>query len=141
RGQQLYADAPGVTLIRYPLDFSGAINRVLDGLHPDLVVLMELEAWPNFLLQCEKRDIDVILANGRITEPSFRKYRWLPPITVPMFRRFAAVCAQDALYARRFVDLGVPRDRVRITGTMKFDTAQIGDHIEGADDLARAVGL
>src|SRR5882724_402368 len=66
RGRQLYADkAPNVTLIRYPLDFTSAVERTLDTLRPDVVVLMELELWPNFVRSCRKRDIPVVLANGR----------------------------------------------------------------------------
>jgi len=55
RGQQLYGAWPDVTLIRYPLDFTTAVTRVLDALRPSLVVLMELEVWPNFIRQCVKR--------------------------------------------------------------------------------------
>src|SRR5262249_10896065 len=52
RGLQLYGNTPHVQLIRYPLDFTAAINRVLDAFHPSIVVLMELEIWPNLVLQC-----------------------------------------------------------------------------------------
>ena len=141
RGGELYGSDPRVTLIRYPLDFSGAISRVLDGLRPDLVVLMELEVWPNFLVHCERRGIPVLLINGRLTESSYRNYRFGRPLVSRMFRRLAAVCAQDDTYAKRFVALGAPAERVRITGTMKFDTAEVADRIEGDQQLARAVGL
>ena len=141
RGRELYGADPKVTLVRYPLDFSGAISRLLDGLRPDVVVLMELEVWPNFVLQCERRGIPIVLVNGRLTESSYRHYRFCGPLVWRMFGRLAAVCTQDEAYAKRFVSLGVPADRVRVTGTMKFDTAEVADRIEGADDLARAVGL
>ena len=48
RGVELYGKDPRVTLLRYPLDFSSAISRLLDRLRPSVVVLMELEVWPNF---------------------------------------------------------------------------------------------
>ena len=68
RGEQLFGRAKNVTLIRYPLDFTAAVTRVLDKLRPDLVVLMELEVWPNFVEQCIRRKIPIILANGRLTD-------------------------------------------------------------------------
>src|SRR4051794_5360789 len=46
RGLALYASSPSTTLIRYPLDFTPAVERVLDRLRPTLVVLIELEVWP-----------------------------------------------------------------------------------------------
>src|SRR5687768_3765447 len=87
RGRELYGADPRVTLIRYPLDFSAAVRRVLDGLRPDVVVLMELEVWPNFIRHCEARGVPVVLINGRLTESSFRNYRLGGPLVSRMFRR------------------------------------------------------
>ena len=141
RGEELYGSAPHVTLIRYPLDFSAAVTRVLDKLRPSLVVLMELEVWPNFMQQCARRKIPVILANGRLTTSSFKRYKLVKPIASSMFSKLTKVCAQDDTYAKRFETLGVPRSRILVTGTMKFDTATIADSVEGDVALGRAVGL
>lgn len=141
RGEQMYGNTPDVQLVRYPLDFSSAVNRALDALRPSVVVLMELEVWPNFILHCAKRGIPVMIANGRITEPSFRKYLRIKPITQRMMRRISRVCVQDETYARRFMEMGARRENVRVTGTMKFDTAQVGDRVEGDAELAQSLGL
>ncbi len=141
RGQQLYGKSDDVTLVKYPLDFSGAVNRVLDRLKPAIVVLMELEVWPNFLHRCQQRNIPVIVANGRMSDGSYRNYRRFKPILATMFRRLTKVCAQDEMFAKRFVELGVTPENAIVTGTMKFDTAQVSDRIEGDVDLAEAVGL
>jgi 3-deoxy-D-manno-octulosonic-acid transferase len=141
RGEQLYGKCDRVTLLRFPLDFSSAIQRTLDAFRPSVVVLMELEVWPNLLARCNQRHIPMLLVNGRLTPSSFRNYRWGGPITTKMFRRLERICAQEQTYADRFVALGAPADRVRVTGTMKFDNAQVADRIDGADALADAVGL
>jgi 3-deoxy-D-manno-octulosonic-acid transferase len=141
RGRELYGSDDRVTLIHYPLDFSHAIERVLDALRPTVIVLMELEVWPNFVLHCERRHIPVMLVNGRLTAGSFRNYRLGGPIVRRMFRRLTSICAQDDGYAGRFIALGAAPDRVQVTGTMKFDNAQIADHIAGADDVAATVGI
>jgi 3-deoxy-D-manno-octulosonic-acid transferase len=141
QGQKLYGTSPDCQIIHYPLDFTAAIERTLDAARPSVVVLMELEVWPNFLAQCEHRGIPVLLVNGRLTASSFRYFLVAGPVTETMFRRLCLTCAQDDTYGRRFVELGAPRERVRVTGTMKFDNAQIADRIEGADTLAELVGL
>jgi 3-deoxy-D-manno-octulosonic-acid transferase len=141
RGQQLFGSASNVTLIRYPLDFTAAVTRVLDKLRPELVVLMELEVWPNFVEQCMRRKIPVILANGRLTTSSFRRYKLIKPIAAAMFGRLARVCVQDETYARRFESLGVPSKRILVTGTMKYDSAQLANRIEGDSAIAQAMGL
>ena len=141
RGQDIYQNDPRVQVIRFPLDFSGAIRRVLDAAHPAVIVLMELEVWPNVMRQCGRRGIPVMVVNGRITEGSYRRYLWGKLITRPMFARLSAACVQERAYAERFRILGVPADRIRVTGTMKFDTAQVADALPGADELAKAVGI
>jgi 3-deoxy-D-manno-octulosonic-acid transferase len=142
RGRQLFGWSPDVTLIRFPLDFTGSICRVLARLRPQLVVLLELEVWPNFMLHCERCRIPVVLVNGRMTEHSFKRYNMLPDSVVePMFRRLTRACAQDQTYANRFIELGTSPSRVSVTGTMKFDTAHVSDRVPGDDQLAAALGL
>lgn len=141
RGQQLYGAMPNVTLLRYPLDFSAAIARLLDTLRPSVIVLIELELWPNFMRQCEVRGIPVVLVNGRLTPHSRRNYRLAPWLARRMFGRLALCCVQDDVFARQFIQLGVALDRVQVTGTMKFDTATIADSVDGDRELAEALGL
>ena len=141
RGKELYGQSPDVTLARYPLDFTPAVDRLLLSLRPSLVALLELEVWPNFIRRCAQRKVPVILINGRVTPGSFRRYRLAQPLVGSMFARLAHVAAQDQNYADKFTELGVPKKRVTITGTMKFDTAIIADHLPGQDELATDVGL
>lgn len=141
RGQELYGGAPHVTLIRYPLDFTAAVTRILDALRPSMVVLMELEVWPNFIAQCVRRKIPVILANGRLTSSSYKRYKLVKPIVGRTFASLTKVCAQDETYADRFGRIGVQRERILVTGTMKFDTAQVANFVEGDVLLGRAVGI
>jgi 3-deoxy-D-manno-octulosonic-acid transferase len=141
RGRQLYGDCSFVTLVPFPLDFTAGIRRFLDNLRPNVVVLMELEVWPNLLRECRRRDLPVAVINGRVTDRSFRRYKLVKPLARRMFRRLSRVCAQDQVYAGRFMDLGALPDRVSVTGTMKFDTAQTEMDARKCADLATAVGL
>lgn len=141
RGAAIFKDSPDITLIRFPLDFAAAVVRVLETYQPIGVVLMELEVWPNFMRQCAKRRIPVLIAAGRITAPAMKRYKYVAPISRKMFARLSAVAAQDQLYADRFRELGVPADRISILGTMKFDSATIADRIAGDSELARDMHL
>jgi 3-deoxy-D-manno-octulosonic-acid transferase len=141
RARQLYESNPRVTRVRFPFDFSRSVARMLDAQRPTVAVLMELEVWPNFMRECERREIPVVLMNGRLSAHSFRGYRFAGALTRGMFTRLTMACVQDEVYAERFEKVGVSADRIRVTGTMKFDTAEIADRIAGADEIARAVGL
>ncbi|MDE0649363.1 MAG: 3-deoxy-D-manno-octulosonic acid transferase [Gammaproteobacteria bacterium] len=121
RAHALYGSRHSV--VRYPLDLSWMVRRFLDAVRPDVVALAELEVWPNFVTECTRRGIPVCVVNGRLSPSSYRGYRRARAWIRPVFRQLAAVAAQNETYADRFIDLGVPRDRVWVTDTMKWDTS------------------
>ncbi len=132
---------PGLRVFYYPLDFSFATDRVLRAIRPDAVVLLELEIWPNFLLSTSRRGIPVFLVNGRITERSLRGYRKLLRFIPEPMDRIRLFGVQTPAYRDRFLALGVPPERVFVTGTMKFDTVETegGDRLR--EGLAADLGL
>lgn len=139
RARQLFE--PEHTVVRYPFDFSFAVRRFLDAARPDLVATVELEVWPNFTAGCVKRSIPLCVVNGRLSKRSYRGYKRLAPLVRPMFRQIARVAAQSQAIADRFEGVGVPRQRITVTDTMKWDTAQIADHVDSSSTLANALGI
>ncbi len=134
--------APARRVFRFPLDFSCVVARAFGRLKPDLVVLMEGEIWPNFLGQANRRGVPVVVVNGRMSEDKgYPRYRRIRFLTRRMFSRLTLLAVQENLYADRFIELGTPPDRVRVTGTMKFDTAALSRHVMGQEALAAAMGL
>lgn len=128
----------GRTVVRFPFDFGPLVSRFLTRVAPDLVVLVELEIWPNFMRCARGRGIPVAIVNGRVTEKSVRSWRRLGA-SFAGFDRLALACAQNDEYARRFGDLGVPRDRVVVTGNLKADGIRTGAGDPGPE-LRRLLG-
>ncbi|MBY0309253.1 MAG: hypothetical protein K2Q09_10965 [Phycisphaerales bacterium] len=144
QAKRLYGAMEHAHVRRYPLDFSWSVRRFLDAGAPDVVALCELEVWPNFIAQCGRRAVPVAVINGRLSEKSFKRYRLARPVLRPAFERLAAAAAQDGVYAERFRSMGVPGARVRVTGTMKWDTARLveeGESVAGAAELAAELGI
>lgn len=131
-------------VFRYPLDFSFVVRRVLDRIRPAVIILMELEVWPNLISLAHSRGIPVCIANGRVTEEkSMRRFRRpiVRGLARRMFGRITWIGAQDETYAARFRELGAPPERVHISGSMKYDTASVADSIPGDAELAAAMGI
>lgn len=139
RAVELFEDRCPV--IRYPLDLSAAVERVLDRVRPDLFASVELEVWPNLTRACRRRGIPQLVVNGRLSERSHRGYRRIRPLIAPIFRRLDRVAAQDAVYADRFRDLGVASERVEVLGTMKWDAARIESTVPGSEAFGRQLGI
>jgi 3-deoxy-D-manno-octulosonic-acid transferase len=133
--------APKHHVVRYPFDASWMVRAFLDRVRPDLVALCELEVWPNFVDDCSARGIPVVVVNGRLSARSFRRYALARAIVAPTFRKLRAALVQQQEYAARFFALGVPAGRVFVTGTMKWDTANVADQVPGAAELAAELGI
>ncbi|MWP61421.1 lipid IV(A) 3-deoxy-D-manno-octulosonic acid transferase [Gilliamella sp. Pas-s25] len=104
-----------------PYDLPCAINRFLKTTQPKLVIIMETELWPNFICQCYKRNIPLILANARLSERSANRYRKLGRAISHLLSKISTVAAQNKQDGERFVSLGLPSDHLAITGSIKFD--------------------
>jgi 3-deoxy-D-manno-octulosonic-acid transferase len=139
RAQELYGQTCDVR--RYPLDASWAVRRFLDAARPDVVALVELELWPNFIRACADRGIPVGVINGRLSERSFKGYSRLRWYLRRVFGALEFAAVQDADYASRFEAMGVPPGRCLLTGSMKWDSARIEDDVAGASALAAEMGI
>jgi len=90
-------------------------------LQPRALVLVETELWPNILRHGSRLGVPSILVNGRISDKHATRYRRWRPVFPPMFAHLSAAGVQNARYAERLAQLGVPRSRIEITGSLKFD--------------------
>ncbi|MEN0020485.1 MAG: glycosyltransferase N-terminal domain-containing protein [Planctomycetota bacterium] len=104
RAHELYDGVAHVC--RFPLDGSWIVRKFLDAVQPDVVGLVELEVWPNFVAACAQRRIPVGVISGRLSERSFRGYRRAKPIVGRAFRQLAFASAQDEAYCERFRAMG-----------------------------------
>lgn len=118
---------PDIFSFFFPLDLSFICTRVLKRVTPKLVILMEQELWPNFILACSRRDIPMILLNGRITEHTLRRYNLLRWLFKPILNRIKYLCVQNEDYRRRFEALGVMPIKAQVTGNMKYDSLGLPD--------------
>jgi 3-deoxy-D-manno-octulosonic-acid transferase len=110
-------------LFYLPLDFPTLVNTVVDRIRPDLFVLMETELWPNLIHTLKKTGARVILANGRISDrsyPRYKKLRWFFSDLLQQIDLFLMVSQLDA---SRISAMGAPENRIRVTGNTKFDAA------------------
>lgn len=104
-----------------PYDFPYAVERFLDHVQPQLLVIMETELWPNLVHFTHARGIPVVVANARLSERSAKGYRRIHWLTQPMLNAIDVVAAQSGVDAARFLELGLRPEALHITGTVKFD--------------------
>jgi len=111
----------GVRVIYSPLDFTFILKRVFRRFSPKQIILMESEIWPNMLYVAEKLSIPVNVANARLSPRSEKRYLKLGKLLRPLLGMLNQLCAQDEGDKSRWSAVGVPSEKITVTGSVKFD--------------------
>ncbi len=104
-----------------PYDLPFFLSAFVKRTRPALAILMETELWPNMLHSCHTHNIPTIIANARLSEKSARGYAKLTPLTRGMMSDVSMIAAQQQSDGERFINLGLAREKLTITGSIKFD--------------------
>lgn len=130
----------GVAAHRYfPLDLPGPVRRAAAAIDPSFLVCMETELWPNLLRVLGERRVPVMIANGRLSDRSFRRYHLVRALMRRMLGGIAVFAMQSEEDARRIVALGARPERVVVTGNIKHDAPP--DAGAGAEWWRTLIGL
>jgi 3-deoxy-D-manno-octulosonic-acid transferase len=113
----------------FPIDFVSFSNRAWETIQPDLVILMESEIWPEHLYQAKRRKIPTILANARISDRSYRRYKKVPFIQGLFLKRFDRILASTEQDYQRILGLKIPKEKVVFAGNLKFDVTEPSENI------------
>ena len=113
-----------------PYDLPTAINRFLNSVNPDLLIIMETELWPNLIHQCKQRGIKTLLANARLSAKSAAGYWHFPGTTRAMLQSLSAIAAQSNEDANRLEKLGAYSKSITVTGNLKFNV----EHFSVSED-------
>ena len=124
-----------------PYDLPSAVRRFLDRVHPEMLIVMETELWPNLFHRCRARGVPVIVTNLRMSESSMQKYlRIAPTLARATLAQVSLFAAQSPADAERLIRLGASSARVNVTGSIKFELALPASLAEAAEVLRREWG-
>ena len=112
-------------IIYFPLDISLITRKVVSVINPRLIILMETELWPNLILSADKHGTKVAVVNGRISPKSFRSYYKISSLIKGVLNKVDLFLMQNRQYAKRLEYIGVPKDKIEISGNMKFDNVVV----------------
>ena len=119
--EKLGADTVGIGY--FPLDWWLFSRRTWRAVQPDLALLAESELWPEHLAQARRRKVPVVLVNARLSDRSFRRLKNFRTLACSLYRRIARILPSSEQDAERFRQLGVPAEKLVVTGNLKFDVA------------------
>ena len=139
-GQNLARDVfrnQAASVFYFPFDWRWTVRRTLKAVNPAVVLIMETELWPNFLRECKKRRIPVAVVNGRISRQSYRRYRLIKSFLRRVLSSLSIAVMQSETDAERLQDLGMAKEKLFISGNLKFDAELAGELTGKTDELSQ----
>ena len=107
----------------FPIDFWLFSRKTWNTIKPDIAILTEGEIWPEHLHQAKSRNIPTFLINARISDKSYSRYSKVSIFARRMFNKFTKICVSNEPDLKRFQKLGIDKEKLVLTGNIKFDTA------------------
>ncbi len=124
-----------------PIDFAWCINGFLKSVNPSQMLIMETELWPNTLHCVAKQQIPITVLNARLSERSCQQYARFQSVFNLLASNLTQVLCQYENDAERFIKLGLPRESVHVTGSIKFDIQVSDEHIQLGKELRSQIGV
>ena len=128
-------------IIFFPLDLPWVASSLVKRVHPGIFMPVETELWPNFLRSIRRRNIPVMMVNGRISEKSVKTYRYLFGIWKDMLNTVTRFCMQSSIDAEYIKTLGAHPDKIFVTGNTKFDQTYAEVTPEDLEAYHRELGI
>jgi 3-deoxy-D-manno-octulosonic-acid transferase len=114
----------------FPIDLPFCVRRSLDRVSPQIVIIAETEIWPNFLRACRKKQIAVVMINGRISDKSFARYRIVRKWLGRVFADYTIIGMQSDTDRRRIEAIGADPSKVTVFGNLKYDVVSTSRPVE-----------
>ena len=137
QARRLFTDA---TVTYFPFDFAFAVRRFLAHHRPRVFATMETEIWPNVTRISREQGLRLVLANGRISDRSYPRYRAARWVVGPVLRKYDRILAREATDRERFIAIGAADTTVEVSGNVKFDYEPDDAPLEIAARLEALIG-
>jgi len=130
---------PDATVTYFPFDFASSVKRFLRHHRPMVFATMETEIWPNATRLSRAAGVRMLLANGRISDRSLPRYRFLRPFVASVLRQYDRILAREETDRTRFIAIGAPAEIVETSGNVKFDYVPDDRPLEIASKLTSLI--
>lgn len=139
KARELIGEADGFLYL--PLDFPRFLKPLVRKIRPDLFVLMETELWPNLIHILKANGTAIALANGRISDRSFPRYRRMRGFFSSTLEKIDLFLMSSEIDGQRIAEMGAAGDRILVTGNTKFDAALAKLPTDAGNGIKEMLGL
>ena len=124
-----------------PLDYRGAVEKIVKAVDPSIFILVETDIWPGIISCLKERGIKIILVNGRVSPRTFRGYKKFRFYFKKILSDMDLLFMQSKLDSSRMKAIGVPSHKIVTAGNIKFDQEWTPMNKEEHDKWLKLLGL
>lgn len=114
----------------FPFDITICVELFLKKIKPSIVLIAETELWPTFAAYCHNKNIPLFVINGRISDSTFKSYRFIKGFFKEIFKNYTAILTQSEEDKEKFIKIGAPENKTKVMKNLKFDVKRIDSDIE-----------
>jgi 3-deoxy-D-manno-octulosonic-acid transferase len=103
-----------------PIDIPFSIRRLIGVVAFKALIIVETEIWPNLIWCARKKNIPVVIVNGRISDSTVKQYTRFSFFMRRVFAGVDLVLAQSEEHGERYVKIGMDPSRVINAGNLKY---------------------
>jgi 3-deoxy-D-manno-octulosonic-acid transferase len=123
-----------------PIDFGFAVRRFLKITNPSQMIIVETELWPNILHTVGKAGLPISVLNARLSDKSRRGYQKVRPLFNEISKNLTKVLCQHQEDTENFKKLGVSKEKLHVTGSIKFDITVSDEVVKAGNVLREQIG-
>lgn len=114
----------------FPFDVTVCVRSFLNKINPSIVLIAETELWPTFSAYCKKRNIPIYVINGRISDSTFKLYRFAKGFFKQLFKNYTEILTQSEQDREKFIKIGAPENRTGVMKNLKFDVKRVDGDVD-----------
>jgi 3-deoxy-D-manno-octulosonic-acid transferase len=118
-----------------PYDTRQATRAFLRNWRPDVAVWTESELWPRLMVETKAAGIPMKLINARASQKTCRVWRRWPRTISTLLGMFDTIAVQERPLVELMQEIGVPCDRIILTGSTKENAAPLSCDVVELESL------
>jgi len=105
----------------FPFDLPVCVKLFFQKINPEIILMAETELWPFFARYAKKNDIPLLLINGRISDDSFKIYKYFGWFFKHIFNCYKGIYTQSVEDMEKMVKIGARQETTEVMKNLKFD--------------------
>ena len=123
----------------FPFDIPFCVTSFLNKVRPTVVLIAETELWPVFSFMCKKRGIKLYCINGRMSDSTFKLYRFMRFFFTRVLNKYTKIMTQSEIDNQKLLAIGAPKDRTTVMKNLKFDVKASDETVDLGQEGYRVI--